>query len=136
MWVPPKTIESRLKEISKKPIPFFKKEEEIQEVIRRTYLIECKIELQHIHKTVSKNFTWLCKKHKVSKEKVRTDLQNTLGIAINKNAYNVESKSRLKTIAAPLTIAKYFNISLKDLMFSDLSIVDEILPDSMSVGEL
>jgi hypothetical protein len=136
MWMPPKSLEPKFKEIAKQPWPYFKKEEEIQKEIRFAYFRECKDELNHVYETVSKNITWLCKRHKVSRDKMLTDLQNTLGIIINKNAYLEGTKNRLKTLISPLTIAKYFNISLKDLMFSDLSIVDNLLPQGIQIGEL
>lgn len=136
MWTPPKSIEPKLTEINKKNVPYFQKEIEIQNVIRGAYFAECKHEQQILYSNVARNFSWLCKIYGTTRKKVLFDIQNTLGMTINPNAFKEGTKLKLKSFAAPMMIAKYFNVSGKDMIFSDLETISSIVQEGVKIGDI
>lgn len=136
MWSPPERTLESIREINRRNIPYVEKEIETQYVIRCAFMNTCRDEQQLMYKNVSKNFTWLCKKHNTTRKRVLFDLENNFGITIDHKSYNEEAKKKLKSVSAPMIIAKYFNVSVKDLIFSDMETISVIMDSGVPVNHI
>jgi hypothetical protein len=57
-------------------------------------------------------------------------------MTINPNAFKEGTKLKLKSFSAPMMIAKYFNVSGKDMIFSDLETVSNIVQQGVKIGDI